>query len=240
MKPNTPNRIPAWLVERPIAHRGLHTLPDAPENSLAAFVAAADAGFAIELDVRLLRSGEVVVFHDADWLRMTGHTGVVEESTASDIAPFRLLQTSEPVPLLRDAFPAVAGRVPFLIELKSVASVPVGVLEDAVLQVMEGYPGKYAYQAFRRESVEYLRTHAPADVACGQLAANDNWHISGGAQIQADFLGYLGTALPTPVSAAFRENGGPVLAWTVQSSAQQEQVAPHADNLIFENFIPTK
>ena len=47
------------------AHRGLHS-PDksVPENSLAAFAAAADAGYGMELDVQLSKDGEVVVFHD--------------------------------------------------------------------------------------------------------------------------------------------------------------------------------
>ena len=45
------------------AHRGLHG-NGVPENSLAAFSAAADAGYGIELDVQLSRDGVVMVFHD--------------------------------------------------------------------------------------------------------------------------------------------------------------------------------
>ncbi|MGB1015550.1 MAG: glycerophosphodiester phosphodiesterase family protein, partial [Nannocystaceae bacterium] len=52
-----------WLRHTPIAHRGLHS-DDAPENSLPAFAAAIAAGYAIELDVRLLADETVVVFHD--------------------------------------------------------------------------------------------------------------------------------------------------------------------------------
>lgn len=36
----------------------------APENSLAAFAAACEAGFGIELDVQLTKDGRVVVVHD--------------------------------------------------------------------------------------------------------------------------------------------------------------------------------
>ena len=45
------------------AHRGLHG-GDIPENSLAAFRLAAEAGYGIELDLQLSRDGEVMVFHD--------------------------------------------------------------------------------------------------------------------------------------------------------------------------------
>src|SRR5580693_9907041 len=68
----TPLR-PGWLTSRPIAHRGLHDLAAGrPENSLAAFEAAAEAGYPCELDVQLTDSGELIVLHDADLTRVTG------------------------------------------------------------------------------------------------------------------------------------------------------------------------
>ena len=42
------------------AHRGLHG-EGRPENSLAAFKAAVDKGYAIELDVHLLRDGYLAI-----------------------------------------------------------------------------------------------------------------------------------------------------------------------------------
>lgn len=54
-----------------IGHRGLNTV--APENTLAAIDAAADLGaHGVEVDVRTCKTGELVVFHDADLRRMTG------------------------------------------------------------------------------------------------------------------------------------------------------------------------
>lgn len=240
-KPNT-SRVPLWLRETPIAHRGLHALPDTPENSLAAFANAAEAGYAIEIDVRLLRSGEVVVFHDADWFRMTGQKGIVEETTAAEIANLRLLQTEEQVPLLTDVLQAVAGRIPLLIELKIRLNSVGGALERAVLRTLTGYEGAVALQSFHRATVAYLMQYAPDDVACGQLVASDAaWQPPISASETApDFLGYAVSVLPTSISAAFRENGGPVLAWTVQNAPQQELVARYADNIIFENFTPNK
>ena len=47
------------------AHRGLHdNETDAPENSMAAFRKAVDAGYGIELDVQLTKDRIPVVFHD--------------------------------------------------------------------------------------------------------------------------------------------------------------------------------
>src|SRR3954466_4751370 len=108
-----------WLVRTPIAHRGLHAARDGrPENSLAAFAHACALGFPAEMDVRLTRDGEVVVFHDRALERLTGASGSVDERTAAELRGLRLLGTAEPVPLLRDVLALVAGRVPLLIELK--------------------------------------------------------------------------------------------------------------------------
>lgn len=50
-----------WLY----AHRGLHdNATEAPENSMAAFRKAVDAGFGIELDIQLTKDRIPVVFHD--------------------------------------------------------------------------------------------------------------------------------------------------------------------------------
>ena len=47
---------PAWLVARPIAHRGLHD-EERPENSLSAIEAALQHRFPIEIDVQVSADG---------------------------------------------------------------------------------------------------------------------------------------------------------------------------------------
>lgn len=67
------------------AHRGVSA--HAPENTLAAFRAARDAGAKwVEFDVTLLADGEVVVFHDSTLDRCTDATGQVQALTASRLA----------------------------------------------------------------------------------------------------------------------------------------------------------
>jgi glycerophosphoryl diester phosphodiesterase len=69
---------------RLFAHRGGAAL--APENTLPAFDAAARLGIvAFELDVRLTRDGEVVVFHDEGTSRITGAAGTVEERSLEEL-----------------------------------------------------------------------------------------------------------------------------------------------------------
>lgn len=47
------------------AHRGLHdNAGEAPENSMAAFCKAVEAGYGMELDVHVTKDGIPVIFHD--------------------------------------------------------------------------------------------------------------------------------------------------------------------------------
>jgi glycerophosphoryl diester phosphodiesterase len=92
---------PTWLTSTPIAHRGLHDREAGrPENSLAAFGAAAGKGYPCELDVQLTDSGDLIVLHDFDLKRATGKTGRTASLAAADLPATRLFGTSERVPTL--------------------------------------------------------------------------------------------------------------------------------------------
>ncbi len=98
-----------------IAHRGASALY--PENTLRAFIAAADLGADMcEFDVRMTRDGEVVVIHDATVNRTTNGRGRVAAMTAEALkrldagvrfgAEFR----GEPIPTLAEVAAALGTR----------------------------------------------------------------------------------------------------------------------------------
>lgn len=111
------------------AHRGFHAIEQ--ENTLAAFRAAREQGAEmIELDVRLSRDGQVVVFHDVDLRRLGGEATLVSALTAEELR----LRVSAPLleEVLRD--PSVPSLVN--IEIKSRSALD-GRLEKAVAAVIE-------------------------------------------------------------------------------------------------------
>ncbi|MDD7757768.1 MAG: glycerophosphodiester phosphodiesterase family protein, partial [Clostridiales bacterium] len=59
----------SWIIEIPIAHRGLDN-GSIPENSMAAFRNAIEKGYTIELDVQFTKDKELIVFHDDDLSRL--------------------------------------------------------------------------------------------------------------------------------------------------------------------------
>lgn len=107
------------LSQTAFAHRGLWAADGAPENSIAAFQAAAAAGVGIELDVQLTKDGVPIVFHDPALDRMTEATGPVWERTAEDLATLTLTGTSERIPTLSEVARTLPAGTPVLVELKA-------------------------------------------------------------------------------------------------------------------------
>jgi glycerophosphoryl diester phosphodiesterase len=109
-----------------MAHRGAHYGPTAgQENTMAAFRAAADLGYAyIETDIQATKDGQVVVFHDDTLDRLTGASGRVSDRSAADLA--RLRVGGQPIPTL-DAVLEEFPDIRFNIDLKAF-----GVVDAAV------------------------------------------------------------------------------------------------------------
>ena len=73
------------------AHRGLHG-EGRPENSMAAFRAALENGYGIELDVQLSSDKVPMVIHDADLDRICGVQGKVWDYTCAELQQMKHIQ----------------------------------------------------------------------------------------------------------------------------------------------------
>ncbi|TWU15397.1 glycerophosphodiester phosphodiesterase [Allorhodopirellula heiligendammensis] len=110
-------------VERISAHRGASL--DRPENTIAAFERAIEAGAtAIEIDVRTSRDGKLVIMHDARVDRTTDGTGRVNDLTWAELSKldagswFGADYASERVPSLDHALQFCRGRIDIHLDLK--------------------------------------------------------------------------------------------------------------------------
>ena len=88
IRPRKTKKVKASLLCE-YAHRGLHGR-NVPENSLLAFELACRAGYGIELDIQLSKDGQVMVFHDFTLVRMTGHSGRVNELDCCELVKLKL------------------------------------------------------------------------------------------------------------------------------------------------------
>ena len=235
----------SWLVQTPIAHRGLHD-KEHPENSLSAFQRAIDGGYPIELDVQMISDGTLVVFHDESLSRLTDNDGYIKFLNKSDLDILTLKDSKEKIPTFDEVLKFVNGRTPLLIELKNPSTV--GELEKKVIEALKDYKGKYAVQSFNPYVLEYFYKHAP-NILRGQLAGFMkheklaffkkyalkrmllNKKIS-----HPNFISYEAKRVPNRFVRKYKKI--PLLVWTVTSQSEYLKVVKYCDNVIFEGFEP--
>ena len=234
----------APFMDQNLAHRGLHNLEKkAPENSLAAFRAAAQAGYGVELDVRLTADGQVVVIHDESTARMTYTYKNVAESSYAELRALRLLDTEEYVPLLTEVLDIlVPAEVPVVVEVKFCKNWRA--LCEKTLEILDGYEGKFCVESFDPRIVGWWRFNAP-DILRGQLMNQcDNWpqnpiaawfvshcifNFVGRPQFIAHHIGKK--AWPVRLAEAL---GAMRVAWTAKNRDSEADY----DAVIFEGFTP--
>jgi len=151
------------------AHRGLHS-EGIPENSMAAFKAALDHGYGIELDIHLLKDGNLAVIHDSLLNRTTGQAGHIEDLTTEDLKKYSLEGTQETIPEFMDVLTLYNGKAPLIVELKPVDGNHAA-LAEATCRMLESYKGPYCLESFDPRCVAWLKKNRP-HIIRGQLTEN--------------------------------------------------------------------
>ena len=229
----------AFLGGQPYAHRGLHG-GAIVENSRAAFRAAIDGSFGIELDVQTAHGGEPFVFHDATLERLTDSSGSLWDRVGHELDAIRLKGTEETIPRLSEILALIDGRVPLLIEVKAKGR-SIGAFCLGVRRALEGYRGPVAVMSFNPEIAHWFHAHAPRIVR-GLVVTEEGkrglrgrverhfslWHA------KPDFLAYDIRDLPGRFPAGQRARGLKLLTWTVRTAEQERIAAGSADAIIFE------
>lgn len=232
------------------AHRGLHSA-GVPENSMAAFRAAKEKGYGIELDVHLMADGNLVVIHDSSLKRTAGEDVLIEDLTASDLEKYRLEGTEEKIPLFCQVLELYAGRAPLVVELKAVGS-NYPALCAAACDMLASYKGAYCVESFDPRCVAWLRKHRK-DVIRGQLTenffrskSNLPWvlkfamkHQLMNAFTRPDFVAYRFEDRKTISNFLCRKLWGVQgVTWTIRTKEDFDTAVSEGWLPIFENFIP--
>ena len=231
----------SWLTAQPIAHRGFHDGNKTRwENTLSAFSAAIERGYAIECDVHLTADGVPVVFHDTALRRLPGTDGLVWQRTAAEMDALAVGGTQDRVPSLRDVLDLVAGRVPLVVELKGIPGHDEG-LVAAVGAALSAYPGPVAIMSFDHWLIRRFAAEAPGIpgglTACGVREHELEAHFSMLAHDIA-FVSFDIEALPNRFVSFIRQRlGMPVITWTVRDVRAVERTFAHADQMTFEGFV---
>lgn len=238
------NIFDTWICNTCIAHRGLHN-DNLPENSLGAFENAVKNNYAIELDVRMIADGTLIVFHDDDLKRVCGMDRYTNSLTIDELKNCKLSNSEYTIPTFDEVLKLVKGKVPLLIEIKQDGKV--GELENKVYERLKEYKGEYAIESFNPFSLEWFKNNA-SHIYRGQLSSFFKGVKLSFAKkyflktLKVDkiskphFIAYDINNLPNKYVRKYKHV--PLLAWTIKSQQQYIKAVQVSDNVIFEGFEP--
>lgn len=246
---NRADRTP-FMKQKFYAHRGLFdNESDAPENSLAAFEKAVDAGYGIEMDVQLTKDDRLVVFHDATLKRMCGIEGNVWGYTLEELQQLRLAESKERIPTFEEVLNLVAGRVPLIVEYK--LDRPLTKVCELGNELLSRYQGDYCIESFHPFALMWYKKHRP-EVLRGQLSGNLSKETSDKKKkviyslvsylltnvlTRPDFIAYDHWYVNNISRRVCKALGALSIAYTVKSEERYEEVKNDFDLFIFDSCI---
>ncbi|MDB5653108.1 MAG: glycerophosphoryl diester phosphodiesterase [Tardiphaga sp.] len=247
-------RAPAWLTARPVAHRGLHDRARGVIENMPGAIAAAVAGnFSIEVDLQLSADGEAMVHHDDELGRLTVGSGLLRNKTAAELQQVAFKDTAERMMTLGDLCALVDGRVGLVLEVKSHFDGD-RQLVGRMAEILKFYRGPVAVMSFDPDQVLALRQLLPAlprGITAQRRYDDGEWatltpaqrrgmrQLRHGFTTRPHFVAYWVKDLPAPAPwIARRIFGCALLTWTVRTPEQRVVAASHADQMIFEGFVP--
>ena len=214
-------------------HRGV---PDqTPENTIASFQKSVDLGLdGIELDARMCKSGELVVFHDDKVDKITDGSGLVADLSFDEIRQldagthFAEEFKAERIPTLEEALEVLGGKMIVNIELKS-KSIRDDGLETKVVPLVEkmGLQSSVILSAFNPFSVHRVRKINP-DLKRALLFADDQpIHLRqawGSYLVSLDGLHPRYPLVTDKLMKRAKANNWFVCTWTVDDEAEARRV----------------
>ncbi len=230
------------------AHRGLHNGKDAPENSLAAFEAACQRGYGIELDVQLSRDGKVMVFHDYTLVRMTGCDKKLAELDATELTKLTLGDSDQKIPTFEEVLALVDGRVPLLVELKG-ENFDTSLCAK-VAELLRGYKGDYCMESFNPLLIGNMKKEFP-DAFCGLLYTNVCREKKKNSALNIALTAMALNVVARPDFIAFNKADrdsfavkvttklykAPKFVWTVNTQEELDTAHKNGELPIFENIF---
>lgn len=173
-----------------IGHRGARGY--APENTLASFKKAIELGVdAIELDVQLCKSGELVVMHDDTVDRTTDGSGLVKKMKLKELKELDA-GMGERIPTLEEVLDLVNRRVKANIELKGPKTAkPAMKLIDEYVKNKGWSLDDFIISSFKRKELKEARSFNPT-IQIGVLISKprliDRWSFRFAQKIRARFI----------------------------------------------------
>lgn len=228
------------LLNRPIAHRGLHDGNKyIPENTLIAFNRALEENYPVELDVQIIKDKTVIVFHDANLIRSCNQKVKIKSLVYQDLRDITVFNTSQRISTLTEVLELIDGKIPVIIDIKNYSINKR--LEEALLDILKDYKGEIGLQSFNPFTVRWLKKYTK--YYTGYLVSKYNYlyffdHFLIKNKNVIDFIAIDKNLLNTIYFIHLSQKNIPLLLWTFSNAQEKCDLENYCDNYMFECFIP--
>lgn len=224
-----------------IAHRGIHNNKEIPENSMLSFKKALQEGIPIELDIRLTKDNNLIVFHDNNLYRMTKRNDFVKMKTLQEIKELYLLDTKEKIPTLKEVLDLVNNKVLLDIEIKT-TNQNINLIRK-LIEELDYYQGNFIIKSFNPRIIKILKRKRP-NYQCGLLLTTYQKNIIYKTltlfplilvYYKPDFLA-INKKMSTNKFIKFYEKNHKILLWTIKSKKELEKYKNTKSFFICDNL----
>jgi glycerophosphoryl diester phosphodiesterase len=201
---------------RIIAHRGASGLE--PENTIRSFKKAEEIGVdMIEMDVHYSKDGEVVVFHDADLLRLFGDPRRVKDLS---LAELKQISGDRQIPTLTEVISTL--QTDLIVEIK------VHGIEHKVMDIVKKFPHKVMISSFFPEVLKKIRT-LDRNIELGIAVGFGELHLLPVVNFLTRNLNLFSInpnnrLVSAPIMALFKLSKRHVYVWTVNSQREYDRM----------------
>lgn len=230
-----------------IAHRGASAYY--PENTLMSFEGAISMGAdMVELDVRLTKDGDVVVFHDEKISRCTNGKGRIADHTMIELHAldagswFDKKYQAAKIPTLMEVLSLCRGKIAVNIEIKTeaVTDAITGGIEELSLKIVEqiGIREHIVFSSFDPRVIKHLKE---IDSSVGLAVLYEKRHY--GSKMPSDIIESLGAdafncsqkELSSKWLTNLKLNNIPLNIYTINDETNMRRLIKMGVNGIFTN-----
>lgn len=218
-----------------IGHRGAKGY--LAENTLESFQKALDLGVdAVELDVHVCASGELVVFHDFTIDRMTGESGEVHKLTLTELKALKI-SNQFAIPALAEVFDLINRKCWINVELKGheTAQPAVRIIEEYIQEKGWQYDD-FLVSSFQKEELEKVYALNPK-INLGILTqASVEQALEWAEQLSAKAIHPHFSLLTEENCKEATRKGFKVFTWTVNHEEDIHRLQHYTINGIISDF----
>lgn len=223
-----------------IAHRGIHN-DSVIENTIPAFSLALEKNIPIELDVHILKDGNIVVYHDNNLKRLIGVDRNISSYTYGELKKETFPNTDIHIPLFSDVLDIVNGKVLLVLEIKKSDIYSYKEYCKKVVSIIKNYRGNFVIKSFDIRIVYWFLRNT--DYISGLLISKRNKKIYDFlikkkitlSILKPDFISVDYHIVNSKLVQNFRKKR-PVLVWTIRNLDTLNMIKNKADSYLVEKF----